>query len=279
MKRLNKTHIFHIFFGILMFLPFISILSRVIYVQSNKNAKDSYSGNYEITYKYESNKVLSDDDLIANHIYSILLDDNANGLFPSDKDRLVFIPITLFELNNVFSSADEILYSYSYKDLVIEFINDAGDLWLNIYTSKESFNNNNYCATYTIKPTDFISNNQFVGQLIVCNNISSTIFSYTDYNEIESVNLTGTLDNVFDYSISKFIEDNSFRINFFSWFEDLFLVQSGGVNAIYLSFANWYMCYALLVSTGYILFLILMWFINYVRKILEGGNSFGHGGF
>lgn len=280
MKRLNKTHIFHIFFGLLMFLPFISILSRVIYVQSNKNAKDSYSGNYEITYKYESNQVQSEDDLITNNIYSILLDDNTAGIFPNNEDRLVFLPITLFELNKVYYSGEDFLQCFTFKDIVIEIYNDNGNVYFYVYTSLESFENNeDYCVSYILNNIDIISDNKFIGKLIDCNNITSSIFSYTDYNEIESVNLSGTLDNAFDYSISKFIEDNNFKINFFSWFEDLFLIQNGGVNALYLSFANWYMCYALLVSTGYLLFLILMWFINYVRKILEGGNSFGHGGF
>ena len=46
-------------FTALMSLPFVSILSRVIYVQSNKNAYQSYSGanGYQIEYKYDSNEV------------------------------------------------------------------------------------------------------------------------------------------------------------------------------------------------------------------------------
>ena len=44
MKRLSNLKLSSIIFGILMCLPMFSILARVIYVQSNPNAKDSYYG-------------------------------------------------------------------------------------------------------------------------------------------------------------------------------------------------------------------------------------------
>lgn len=282
MKRLNKTHIFHIFFGLLMFLPFISILSRVIYVQSNKNAKDSYSGNYEITYKYQSNQVNNQNDLVVGNIYNL----DVNGACIEDflyvGDSMLVELITPLNLETTTDLIVDDSYSLALSEFasnfVIRFYNDNNVYYMNIYSSYEDYNSADFIVSYTFTG-DFTSD--CVIKLLEFNlsGIKNDKITYTDYNEIESVNLTGTLDNVFDYSISKFIEDNNFKINFFSWFEDLFLVQNGGVNALYLSFANWYMCYALLVSTGYLLFLILMWFINYVRKILEGGNSFGHGGF
>lgn len=283
MKRLNKTHIFHIFFGLLMFLPFISILSRVIYVQSNKNAKDSYSGNYEITYKYESNQVNSLDDLIQGNIYEFnLTGRNIEDILYND-EWICFNLVTDLVIDDrdtfIIDDAYDTQFGKFSALTTIELSRTNNISYFTIFSSADDFYNYDQIIRYEYTG-DFIRN--CVIQLIEHNLDGlrdNTIYSYTDYNEIESVNLTGTLDNAFDYSISKFIEDNNFRINFFSWFEDLFLVQNGGVNALYLSFANWYMCYALLVSTGYLLFLILMWFINYVRKILEGGNSFGHGGF
>lgn len=101
------------------------------------------------------------------------------------------------------------------------------------------------------------------------------------YNVIESVDIdtSGTLDNAFEYSINQFINDNNIgKLNFFEWFTDLFFDNNAKAST-YINFANWYMNYALLVSLGYILFMFLMWFINFIRKLLDKGMSFGEGSY
>ena len=77
------------------------------------------------------------------------------------------------------------------------------------------------------------------------------------------------LDDVFEYSISRFISENSFgRLDFFQWFSNLFIDSS---NNLYIHYINWYMNYTLYVSLAFLIFMVLMWFINFARKLLERG--------
>ena len=77
------------------------------------------------------------------------------------------------------------------------------------------------------------------------------------------------LDNVFEYSVNQFIDENNFgNFDFFQWFSTFFL-QDNAVNNLYVHFINWYMNYMLYVSLGYLIFSILMWFVNFFRSLVE----------
>lgn len=242
-KGKNLTHLLY---GILMLLPFCSILARVIYVQSNQNALDSYYGeninqvttNYASSNNYDSNILYYyDSRLILNTEYS--------GSF--------------YGVIKFVTGSDNITSSN------IDFINSSVRAYCYRGTSTTFYDNENNSLVIAGFVLITISN------LTSATNVYHAIYYYTyiDYSY---------LDNVFDYSLHNFIEDNNYNVDFFGWFNNLFLNQSGK-NLLYLNFVNWYLNYALLVSAGYILFLLFLWFINFARKLLEGGNSFGHGGF
>lgn len=104
--------------------------------------------------------------------------------------------------------------------------------------------------------------------------ISRVIYVQSNKNAYQSYGGTGTLDNVFEYSMGTFIQNNQFgKLNLFSWFFDLFL-DSSTMNNMYIQFINWYLNFVLLVSLTYVLFLVLMWFVNFARRILTKSFDF-----
>ena len=83
-----------------------------------------------------------------------------------------------------------------------------------------------------------------------------------------------TLDNVFEYSVSQFVKDNDFgNVDLFSYFGNIFLNENQ-MNNLYVGFANWYLNYAMLITLMHFLFAILMWFINYSRRILDRSMNY-----
>lgn len=221
-------------FAFILAIPMVSIISRVIYVQSNKNAKDSYSGNveeltkqnnlnYGIIYKYE---------YVNEHTGQT---NNTTGLIEVD-----------------------------YCSLTLE----TGTKYIR-------FNDNNGINMYDDNSTSIGSLSQInevyysVKQSNTTNLIQQPWFNNYQVNYVK-----GNLDNVFDYSISKLVDENNFgQLNFFEWFNN-FLLNDSQNNLLYVRFANWYMNYAMLVSLMYVLFMCLMWFVNFARKLLERGMNY-----
>ena len=92
-----------------------------------------------------------------------------------------------------------------------------------------------------------------------------------------------TFVNGLDYSSLKlFITDSinefhvdSVYVDFFVWFDDLFLnVPSGSLTELTIQLVNWSFNYVFFVSCGYLLFAVLMWFINFSRKLLDRGMNY-----
>ena len=54
----------------------------------------------------------------------------------------------------------------------------------------------------------------------------------------------------------------------------MFLQSGNQVNDRLVNFANWYLNYTMLVSCIYLLWLVLMWFINFARKLLDRGMNY-----
>lgn len=99
--------------------------------------------------------------------------------------------------------------------------------------------------------------------------LSRCCYVILNKNAYQSYASGEVLDDVFEYSISHFISENSFgRLDFFQWFSNLFIDSS---NNLYIHYINWYMNYALYVSLAFLIFMVLMWFINFARKLLERG--------
>ena len=82
------------------------------------------------------------------------------------------------------------------------------------------------------------------------------------------------LHSFFEYAVDEVIKENNFgHIDFFSYFESIFM-SDNQVNNRYIGYVNYYLNYALMVSLAYLLFLMLMWFINFARRFLDRGMNY-----
>lgn len=257
----------------LLAIPMVSVLARVIYVQSNKNAYQSYSGTttqpQEIPL-YQTNELANEDDFILNNIYTVDLETT------NDKDIntqwYIIIDCKYLKIewaDTMYECTNNIQFTYYFSshdidnEMYIEI--DMNGVLLEIADIQEEtyfifvYEDIN---TFTLDNTNYFSN--------IFHETNEELIPKT----IRDIETNSTLDNVFDYSLSKFVSDNDFgKLNLFSWFYDIFLTE-GNNNALYIHFVNWYMNYTLLVSSTYILFLVLMWFINFSRRILERGMNY-----
>ena len=94
---------------------------------------------------------------------------------------------------------------------------------------------------------------------------NNTFVNGLDYNALKTF-VTNTIN---EFNVS------SVYMDFFVWFDDLFLnVQTGSMTELTIQLVNWYFNYVFFVSCGYLLFLVLMWFINFSRKLLERGMNY-----
>lgn len=270
MKVLKHRNLLGCLFAFILAMPLINIGGRMAYTIFNKNAKDSYSGvsGYSINYKYETNNVTGLVDLKPRNVYT--LDFNNIDISGNDTIRFVLTYGVNFQINNNVINAVDTLEILDNNGIYITSLNDT------IYFRYQS-NFNSYFLAVNItsivdKKINFIFKDNFTSSYI-------DYVSSSEWNVIESVDVSnlGTLDNVFDYSINKITESNNIgELKFFTWFADLFIDLDNSQNALYINFINWYFNYSLLVSAVYILFLALMWFIMWIRKLLERGLDFGN---
>ena len=217
----------------LLSIPLVSILSRVIYVQSNKNAYQSYSDTTEVkTY-------LNYDSVVGNTYIMNWVDDN-NGMTNNTTQIIPYQSITI----PAPTGAVKFRYGNS-KTLQFYDVNDTNlGSETNITTFSYVANSNASLATQP----------WFNRQLVLTQKVS--------------------LDNVFEYSVSRLVDENNFgKLNFFTWFANM-LLDDAQMNMTYVRFANWYLCYAMLISLMQILFLCLMWFVNFSRRLLERGMNY-----
>lgn len=251
-KIFGFKSITNLIYGLLMCMPLFAVLGRVIYTQSNPNAKDSYSDNYveKTTLVNSTNLLLENSNYILN--YSANSSAISNVSFAvNDTNLYDYIDTNNKVIKNLF------FINENYPRLNIEYTDTTTrriDNWNNLFTS----------FTFTLSSTQW--------------NPSNTNIDYANLYLITYQN--NKLDNAFEYSIKSFTDENNLgSIDFFGWFTDLFLNQSNTKNALYLNFANWYMNYCLLVSSGYLLFLCLIWFTQYIRRILDKSMNHDFGGF
>lgn len=227
--------------AVLMALPLCSILSRVIYVQSNKNAYQSYSDS-------GSTELVNTTTLQSNIEYYF---NNVNDdIYDEDLDISL---TTIIDFNSVYDGEE--YQDYNDEDFMVVYSESQGMLisW----------------------HTDVIYNGfiyyDFEGNFKFKTNTTVNVLSNFFY-EVKITN--GYLDNAFDYSISKFVEDNNFgRVDLTSWFMDMFLTDNVH-NNLYVHFVNWYLNYVMLITLMHFLFAVLMWFINYCRRLLDRGMNY-----
>lgn len=254
MKHLRNKSIMSLIYVALLSIPLVSILSRVIYVQSNKNAYLSYSdalieNQVQITNgnQYQEGAILQ-----FNYV--------DNGLTGTNySDQYKFDDISL-DLSSIFGSS----YNSNYNYDTIWVRNDG---YVYIKDSTISTSQINKANIWGVSITQFAI--KFKG-------VNTTSLTYGNGNVVlyQYQYKINNLDNVFEYSVNRLVDENNFgKLNFFTWFADL-LLDDGQMNMTYVRLANWYMCYALLISLMQILFLVLMWFVNFSRKLLDRGMNY-----
>lgn len=280
MKFFKKKNLLNVLYAVLIALPLFSILGRVLYTQWNQNAKDSYSGNNTFTYyeKYEgaapSNAINNESDIVLGNYYFI------DGIYVSQLSNDAYLSLeytndSSFELYDTPSVSTP--HSDYLKDIVKITINLEKDYYSIFYWVDE----NNYIsfqgsAGY-VEGTFIFKGYDDINDFCVNGNITISTLQITTYTEVSQT--SSSLDNAFDYSISQFVNENDFgKLNFFTWFSDLFL-SNNSVNNLYIHFVNWYLNYTLYVSLGYILWLVLMWFVSFIRRLLEKTSTYETGGF
>lgn len=244
---LSSNGVKHILFATFMLLPLISIFARTIYVQSNDNAYLSYSLNQSSEYTLIDNQ----SELKVDNVYRFSV------------NRDIYNSRTLQTINIEVGSF-----------IVISGTNQS------YYPTTKSFqvyyNGNN--SSYSLHIVYNTNQHQYIG-LGSYDNPSNLSFSFipssTQNNDNYLTNIQWVqfgeenhLDNAFEYSLSTFVEENNFNLNFFNWFDNVFLSFEGH-NALYVNFINWYLNYALLVASVYLLFYVIYWFIDFVRGLLD----------
>lgn len=280
--KFRHTNFMRLIYATLLALPFVAILSRVIYVQSNKNAYQSAEITQTTYDRVETqaptNEVSNYSDCIQGNYYNVEI---SNNLIDEGMIRLIITNTSQIYFNTypTDSSIDEQsfdiqTYMYFENKTMIELWRteififhyfSSGNIE---YYISEYFENNSISIKGDFIFEQFSQDISYDGTL---NEVfSPSDYVITTYNEIQAT----TLDNVFEYSVNKFIENNNFgKINLFQWTTNLFF-DSNDVNNMYVGFINWYLNYTLLLSATYILFLVLMWFINYARRLLERGMNY-----
>ena len=247
MKVLKSKNLTNLILAFLLALPICAIAGRVIYTQSNKNAYQSYSEISSETHVLVS----ANNTLIQGNTYMINLLDEGSGY----SDNIYFDSCTIdfnyiagteisydvagirFYPNNThfrLITPTNVGYSYELNDAKREYLNGQ---------------------TFTWSRGNLIEPNQAVRFYAI---------TYT----------SGKLDNAFEYSLKSFVADNDFgQMDLTSWFSGLFL-RSSAHNNLYIGFINWYLNYAMLVTLVHFLFLVLMWFINYCRRLIDRSMNY-----
>lgn len=271
MKALRHKSLMGLVYAVLLAIPLFSIISRVIYVQSNKNAYESYSGSVQTYQKNEIDNVLS--------FVDINKDDEAIYGFV---DGYLEFYARIYRINQFVSDSigyDELVFdSYisTFNCYAYFYVDDITTNCI-FYFGDYSSDVNNYISVYIDGISNYnfdlipLEDYQFLSDLFDNNFIYDSKNKYYEYQHVQ----LSTLDNVFEYSVDSIIKDNNFgNIDFLSWFSNMFLDNTNSVNNRYVHFANWYLNYVMFISCVYLLFLVLMWFINFARRLLDRGMNY-----
>lgn len=226
------SKLFHWLYAILMLLPFAFFVPSCLYYCFNK-----YSTNEnvtEITYKYESNNVYSNSDLIEGHVYRF----HFEGAQPSFECRVLFGEI--LEVN-VLEYVE--LYTSSYNVTALS------------YTPYYYFLSNRFYA-YAIGDTLSVAYQDVseIDMIVTYKGMTGTFdnlytfFEYTDFNVVDSVtnDVEDTIPNkintswnsVWDLPIFSWCK-NSFVTIPFSYITGLFgVLPNSSINYVFTYFAS-----------------------------------------
>lgn len=254
MKNCKRRTIFSWIFAFVLLIPMFSIAIRCLYVVINKNAYQSYSDDY----------IQSKQD-ISN---STLLQEDVTYYFINDFDTT--------------SGVNTSTWIYYYKTINIDWTDYGAQSnnYIGFRFLRLGHNGSYYVWLYPDTSTHQQINigNINLNITFVLDSVSDTGASNVKGGQLFTyIYKQDKLDNVFEYSIQQFVDKHgNGLINFFGLLEQYFM-QSTTANALYFTFANWCLNYVLLVSCVWLLFSVLMWFINYCNYMLNTSFRKGHG--
>lgn len=250
MKEIKSKHINSIILSILLCMPFLSILARCCYTAINKNSSLPVQSQTAIVEKHlQSNEVQSNDDLIDGNVYTYNFE---NALTLEGYMYPQYFSVYKFYYADTIFDGDNLVVAADY--LRVESGTD--------YENEIELPSDDYFVVYKSD---------------VSNDVDYHAFSLCDVDVFDYETETRQVfdnSNAFDYSIYQFVKDNNLgNVDLVSWFTGMFL-NNTGESALYVNFINWYLNYAMLVTLVHFLFLVLMWFICYCRKLLERGMNY-----
>lgn len=254
-KIFGSKSITHLIYGLLMLMPFAAIGVKCAYAVVNKNAYQSYSGQNQTETNYIDNK---SNLVIGEEYYFKAGNLNQSGL---DGGYEQYIRYELVEVINNSTNID-----FSQFDAIGFY---ASDVVVYYYF-------NNVGTTFNLD-TNFASNQNVEFKFKYLGNTLPNSNNILDKsNNVFEIKLmpNGYIDNVFYYAIDEVIEENNIGLlDFTSWF-DGWILSDNAMNNRFIGFANWYMNFAFLVSACYVLFLCMLWFVNFARRLLDRGMNY-----
>ena len=179
-----------ILFALLMLAPMFSIAVRCLYVVSNKNAKDSYSGKDT---QYTQTIINNKNELIINNVYHF---DSSVSFTNTTQENSRLIGIA--DLSNIYSTNTQ-LHTYLPQASFINFYYSSTNKQLYLYDENES-------VLYSSNITNNIT--QFDFRLTTFNESGLTNTSFLSILDFQN---NSPLDNAFEYSISKIADSQYYN--------------------------------------------------------------------
>ena len=266
MKNCKRRTIFSWIFALILLIPMFSIAIRSLYVIFNKNAYQSY----------------------ANEIQSTVLIGNSNESLIQSGQTYFFEgmkqPLTNSNGWNTsgwgftFTNATTDLQTFFNVSYPVDGLGYGSDANYNNYYRVNLHNAN---TQSWVQLSDLHYYNDPFSQRMKSLNFTFTLNAGTDFYKVNNINYLvyskPNLDNVFEYSVQQFVDKHgNGLINFFGLLDHYFM-ETTTANTLYFTFANWCFNYVLLVSCVWLLFSVLMWFINYCNYMLNTSFRKGHG--
>ena len=261
-----------------MFLPVFFIAGRGLYVTFNKNAYQSYSGNNEVTinYKYQSNEVNSNDDLIEGNIYKLsMYNEDLDEALSFATQSNFYLEFDLLDWN--FTDFDDHYFDDFYTSSVSNpqpsQLTIDGTAYFSICYKSLPFGNliDNFTIIYELYDLYDYQGCYVIFKFLSYGYVTSDFYnfvSYTDYNEIESVDIQqDTLDNAFTMSMNELNTNplfswakDSFVKAPFTYITGLFGVQSDSpINSLFSYWASISVCWLVFDIIMYVPLLAHRW--------------------
>lgn len=292
MKNKDKKHhestIGKIIYGFMLFAPLFAIASTCLIYSFNKEIHTP-SQSVEIEYKYESNEVETEEDLVLGNIYNIKFNDVYENMFLNNDPyiSLTIIEVKSFSINRIFTTGtqgyiDENIEinntKYENATSIIDFHSDY--IWFGYCSINLP---DNYLLGGYIENMDYqdIINYNIIAVLNSYENINFNNIEFSKVNNndipIESVEVIteqNPTEKVF-YRAVDYVEDS----NIFNWAKNS-LIYTGLVDTcLILSINNTFipmlLAYWLIISILYFLYDIVLMILQVLhRKIHELQETF-----